>query len=146
MFSKRTAEGALKALRAGGSLTGRALAGVVVMLALAAPPAGAQPATADLRPVESGELSAGDDPRAREMCLEGGAYVLAFQRVAAALGGVVVFEPGDEPFRVAGIEVSDRDEAGWSWVVFAIDGPDCYGLTVQGGRARVYSLRVGVDW
>ena len=81
----------------------------------------AQQASASLRLVQSGELSAGDEPRNREMCLRGGAYVLTFRFAGrtdiASFGFAHVNDPPNN-IRLSGVIVTDAAEADWGWRSF----------------------------
>ena len=131
---------------------GRALANyargagaVVLAVVLGAAPAAAQRATADLIAVDSGRVDAGIGGDTREMCLRRSAYVLAFDRGPADDDGIAAVGTGDaDP--VAAIVLSESDQDGWAWRAFAVGDDTCYRLVVFNGRARVYLLRVGVDW
>ena len=128
------------------SVTGRVL--VVLALALSVVNTHAQRgANASLRPVQSGTLSAGNDPAERQMCLNGGAYVLAFRRGVDDYGVAGVFlQPNDDASLVVSIERTAAHETRWAWRSFTVDEPECYTLAVLNGRTRVYVLRVAVSW
>ena len=120
---------------------------VALAVVLGASTAAAQRATANLTPVESGRVDASTDAETREMCLREGAYVLAFVRGADPdEGGALVATP--TPYSVvASLTLREADQHGWAWRPFTV-GPDytCFQLGAVNGRARVYQLRVGVDW
>ena len=120
--------------------------GAVIVLAVAlAADASAQRATASLTPVESGRIAAGSEADYREMCLRQGLYVLAFQLGGGSWGAGVVGLAGESD-PVAVVSLSDSDQDRWAWKSFEVDDYTCFRLAAQNGRARVYLVRVGVNW
>ena len=117
---------------------------IVLAIVLGAGPAAAgQRATATLVPVESGRIDAGTETVNRELCLRSGLFVLAFLR-GTGPGMAHVRRDGDF---VTLILRSDSDQDRWGWTSFSVDEQrTCFQLGALNGRARVYELRIGVDW
>ena len=112
-------------------------------------PAWAQRAEAFLRDVESGRvdaLSNADVVEERQMCLRAGMYVLAFARGPHSHLGYALIDQGDPREATALLIVEPSHQDGHAWDTFSVSAPTCFQLAVVHGRARVYELRVGVDW
>ena len=120
--------------------------GAVIAFAVAlSADASAQRATASLTPVESGRVDAGMEAESREMCLRQGLYVLAFELGAGSSGvGMVTIAGEFDPVAVVYKLESDQDR--WAWNAFDVDDYTCFRLAAQNGRARVYLVRLGVNW
>lgn len=119
----------------------------VVVAGFLPAPAGAQQADAVLVPVESGRLdalSAAEVIEEREMCLRDGMYVLAFSRGPHGHPGFALVE--HDGTRVASVALRASDQEGMGWGAFSVEGSTCPNLVTFHGRARVYELRVTVDW
>ena len=106
--------------------------------------AAAQQAAASLRAVQSGDLTAGTEFRSREMCLDGGLYVVAFRRGTAHDRGAAIVDDSDNDTR-AFVWIDRTDEDRWGWRFFVTEN-ECVTLHVGGGRALVYRLLVSIDW
>ena len=125
-------------------------AAVIVALLLSAPTvAQAQDAAARLRRIVQADVDAPMGFAERRVCLSPGAYVLVTvaadpEREAVALVSeqAVAREGNSGP--VAG--VVSRTEMAWQPFMVTDHNPACYTVTVVDGRARLYSLTVGVDW
>ena len=133
----------------------RGIAAVVLALVLGTSSAAAQKGTASLIPVDSGAVdSAGTErPVDREMCLRGSVYVLAFDRsegdgegYATVKYATVGLGAPPDSREVAGITLTPAHQHGWAWASFVVSDYTCFVLSAFNGRARVYELRVGVDW
>ena len=114
-----------------------------------AAPAAAQRGSASLIPVDSGRVdNAETRPVDRKMCLRGSAYVLAFERGGGDGEGYATVKVGAPPDsrEVAGMTLTPAHQTGWAWVSFVVSDYTCFVLSAVNGRARVYELRVGVDW
>ena len=111
-----------------------------------------QRADAFLRPVESGRLDALSETEfpyeSREMCLRGSSYVLVFTRGPSPIDGGAAIGMGDlAPDEISvQIGLAESDQDGWAWKSFRVEDYTCFRFAAYNGRARVYELRVGVDW
>ena len=135
---------------------------VVAALALAASsiePTWAQQQRVEMtwHPVESGRIDTPSIPSTdgvseeHEMCLREGLYVLVFARHSGRYSGLafVGTGPGRAPIAMdmaARIVVSRSHQDGWAWDSFEVDDDTCFRFFVSFGSARVYQLRVGIDW
>lgn len=123
--------------------------GVFFMLAFSGA-AGAQSATASLTPVESGRIDAGSGAgyQYRAMCLRQGLYVLAFRlgEGSWAGSGMVVADESEPTDPAATVFKFESEQDRWGWNSFEVDNYTCFRLGAQNGRARVYMVRVGVNW
>lgn len=111
--------------------------------------ANAQQATAYLLDVESGRIDAAHDTERREMCLRAGLYVLASARGRLNGNGVVILytgTPDQIEETVLGAVLRESDQSSWSWKSFDVDGRTCFHIGASNARARVYEVRIGVDW
>lgn len=110
----------------------------------------AQEAVARLIPVESGRIDAGSEVAGREMCLRPSLYVLAFERHTGTAEGyatVVAYETATRRREeIVGMTSTPADQDRWSWRSFTITDYTCLRIAAHNGRARVYQLRVGIDW
>lgn len=134
------------------SVVGTFAVAVAVSVAGSLPePAWAQRASANLLPVESGKIDTRSETEVekREMCLRAGLYVLAFIRGSGQGDGAAVVGTGNLNTEeiINGVMLSASDQDGWGWVFFnVLDDNTCLQLAAVHGRARVYQVRVRVDW
>ena len=129
----------------------RFVVAAVLVAGLFVEPTWAQQVRVRLVPVHAGVIDALSDAAiSREMCLRGGTYVLAVARGQLSGNGVVIIATGtlekaDET--IAGTFVAESDQAQHTWQSFRVTNTrTCMYLTAVNARARVYELRVGVDW
>ena len=143
-------------------------AGLVAVVAVAfVAPAAAQEASAELRLIEAAAVDAASDEQQAEVCLDGGQYVLAFRlRMPVSSGSGRARFVASTPLNTvdqqlteeqvefwnnrlrtfADISVAATDERRWTWQSFFVADPECFRVEVTNGRARLYAVRVGVDW
>lgn len=133
----------------------RGIAVVVLALAIGTSSAAAQRGTASLIPVDSGRVdnTGTERPVDREMCLRESVYVLAFDRgdgdgegYATVKYTTVGLGAPPDSREAAGMTLTPAHQHGWTWASFVVSDYTCFVLSALNGRARVFELRVGVDW
>lgn len=140
-----------------------AVVAVVVAVLSASPSSSAQRAEADLVRVAAADLESTDGWGHQRICLNDGAYVLAFQAIdTAEQAGAGLFDEdtfGPAPdlddeaataaaYRFMGsIEyIPPNSDRGWGWSVHTVYRGKCYDLGASNSRVRLYQVAVGVDW
>ena len=110
-----------------------------------------QDATASLRRIPQADIDAegcedGDCTNMQTVCLNSSADVLVAEPHPNVSEGVLAAVTWDNDEGSSGVIVSVLATAEWVWKPFIVNEPQCYQLSVLGGRARIYEMTMGVEW